>query len=99
MLLVIITRYFFTYPFGHQYLPTEIGVAFNVTVCPFTGYFKKQGVPELTAHAACNLDYYAARELGVDLDRSQTIADGAARPDFRWKFSTHRERSGKAVQS
>lgn len=30
--------------------------------------------------------YCAAREWGVDLVRSQTIADGAAHCDFRWKF-------------
>ena len=62
-------------------------------------HFKGQGVPELTPHAACNLDYCAAREFGVDLVRTQTIADGAAHRDFRWKFPEHRERSQKAGQS
>lgn len=98
-LLGMITRYFFTSPFRHRHLPSKTGVAFDVTVCPLADYFKDQGVPELTAHAACNLDYCAARELGVDLVRSQTIADGAAHCDFRWQFSTHGERSEKTVQS
>jgi hypothetical protein len=98
-LLGMITRYFFTSPFHHRCLPSKTGVAFDVTVCPLADYFKEQGVPELTAHAACNLDYCAARELGVDLVRSQTIAGGASHCDFRWKFSTHRERSEKGVQS
>jgi hypothetical protein len=61
-------------------------VAFDVTLCPFADYFKDQGVPELTPHASCNLDYGAAREFGVELVRSQTIVDGAAYCDFRWKF-------------
>ena len=98
-LLGMITRFFFTSPFRHRHLPSKTSVAFDVTVCPLADYFKDQGVPELTAHAACNLDYCAASELGVDLVRSQTIADGAAHCDFRWQFSTHREQSEKAVQS
>jgi hypothetical protein len=61
-------------------------VAFDVTLCPLADYFKDQGVPELTPHAACNLDYGAAREFGVELVRSQSIADGAAHCDFRWKL-------------
>ena len=85
-LLGMITRYFFTSPFVHQDLPSEDGVAFDVTVCPLADYFKDQGVPELTPHAACNLDYGAAQEMGVDLVRNQTITDGASHCDFRWKF-------------
>ncbi len=91
-LLGMITRYFFTSPFVHQHLPSEKGVAFDVTVCPFADYFKDQGVPELTPHAACNLDYGAAREMGVDLVRTQTITDEDSHCDFRWNFK-EKERS------
>jgi hypothetical protein len=82
-LLGMMTRYFFTSPFHHRHLPSEAGVAFDVTLCPLADYFKGQGVPELTPHAACNLDYCAASEFGVNLVRTQTIADGAAHCDFR----------------
>jgi hypothetical protein len=82
----MLTRYFFTSPFRHHHLPSEEGVAFDVSLCPFADYFKDQGVPELTPHAACNPDYCMAREFGIDLVRTQTIADGAAYCDFRWKF-------------
>ena len=82
----MITRHFFAPPFIHRHLPYKTGVAFDVTLCPLAEYFKDQGVPELTPHAACNLDYCAARAFGVDLIRSQTIADGAEYCDFRWKF-------------
>lgn len=85
-LLGMLTRHFYVSPFRHRHLPSEAGVAFDVTLCPLADYFKDQGVPELTPHAACNLDYGAARAFGVDLVRSQTIADGAAYCDFRWKF-------------
>ena len=87
----MITRYFFSSPFRHRHLPSEAGVAFDVTLCPSADYFKGQGVPELTPHAMCNLDYCQAHEYGVDLVRTQTIADGAAYCDFRWKFPAHRE--------
>jgi hypothetical protein len=97
-LLGMLTRYFFNSPFRYRHLSSETGVAFDVTVCPFADYFKDQGVPELTAHAACNLDYCLARELGVELVRSQTIANGAECCDFRWVFSTQGERSEEAPQ-
>lgn len=84
--LGIKTRYFFSSPFVHRHLPSEAGVAFDVTVCPFSDYFKEQGVPELTPYAACNLDHGAAREYGVELVRTQTLAEDAAYCDFRWKF-------------
>jgi len=87
----IITRYFFTPPFVHRHLPSDTGVAFNVTVCPAADYFKDLGVPpEVAGHCACNLDYCMAREYGIELVRTQTIVQGAEYCDFRWKFSTHR---------
>ena len=98
-LLGMLTRHFYTSPFHHRHLPSEAGVAFDVTLCPLADYLKDQGVPELTSHTACNLDYCAAREFGVDLVRTQTIADGAEYCDFRWKFPADRERSKKAGQS
>jgi hypothetical protein len=95
----IITRYFFPPPFVHRHLPSDTGVAFDVTVCPLADYFKEQGVtPELAAHAACNLDYCQAREYGIELVRSQTIANGAEYCDFSWEFLSHRERSQKTEQ-
>jgi len=94
----IITRAFFTPPFVHRHLPSDTGVAFDVTVCPLAAYFKDQRVPELTEYAACNPDSCLERAFGIKLIRSQTIAKGAEYCDFRWKFLTHRERTGKAEQ-
>ncbi len=86
-LLGMITRHFLPAPpFCYRHFPSETGVAFDVTLCPFANYFKEQGVPELTEPAAGNLDYVMAREWGVELVRTQTIADGAEYCDFRWKF-------------
>ncbi len=98
-LLGMITGHFLAAPFCYRHFPSKTGVAFDVLVCPFADYFKEQGVPELTEPAAGNLDYGMAREWGVELVRTQTIADGAAHCDFRWKFPAHGERSQKARQS
>jgi hypothetical protein len=84
-LLGMAVRYFFTAPFRYRAFPSQTGVAFDVLRCPLAEYFKDQGVPELTPHAACNTDYLMAREWGIDLVRSQTIAEGAAHCDFRFK--------------
>ena len=86
-ILGMVTRHFLPAPpFCYRHLPSETGVAFDVTVCPLADYFEDQGVPELTEPAAGNMDYVMAREWGVELVRTQTIADGAAYCDFRWKF-------------
>ncbi len=86
-ILRMITRHFLPAPpFCYRHLASETGVAFDITVCPFANYFEEQGVPELTEPAAGNMDYVMAQEWGVELDRNQTIADGAAYCDFRWKF-------------
>ena len=82
-----ITRHFLPAPpFCYRHLTSETGVAFDITACPFANYFNDQGVPELTEPAAGNMDYVMAQEWGVELDRKQTIGDGAAYCDFRWRF-------------
>jgi hypothetical protein len=88
-ILGMTTRHFLAAPFCYRHLPSKAGVSFDVLACPFADYFKEQGVPELTEPAAGNLDYGMAREWGVELVRTQTIADGAAHCDFRWKFPAH----------
>lgn len=85
-LLGLMTRYFFSSPFIHRPIPATGGYSFDVTRCPLANYFSDRGVPELTPHAACNLDYAAAGVFGVDLLRTQTIAGGADHCDFRWRF-------------
>lgn len=85
-ILYLLTHYFFTAPFIHRHHQVETGVSFDVTVCPLADYFKDQGVPEITPYAACNLDHCLARAAGVELVRTQTLADGSEYCDFRWKF-------------
>lgn len=88
-ILGMVTRHFLPAPpFCYRYLPSEKGLAWDVTACPYANYFNDQGVPELAGPAACNLDYCMAREWGIELVRTQTIANGATYCDFRWKFPT-----------
>jgi hypothetical protein len=75
----------FTSPFRRQTLPSKEGVSFDVTACPLAVYLRSQGTPELTRHAACSLDHRMARDWGMKLIRSQTIAEGASHCDFRFK--------------
>jgi hypothetical protein len=75
----------FTSPFRRQTLSSKEGIAFDVTACPLAVYLRSQGAPELTHHAACSLDQRMARDWGVKLIRSQTIAEGASYCDFRFK--------------
>jgi hypothetical protein len=77
----------FTSPFRRHTLPSDAGVAFDVVACPLAAYCKAQGVPELTRYAACSLDHRMARDWGVKLERSQTIAEAAPLCDFRFRVT------------
>lgn len=77
----------FTKPFRKETVPSNNGIAFDVVRCPVAEYFQQQGIPELTRSAACNLDHRMAKIWGVKLERSQTIAAGDARCDFRFKIA------------
>lgn len=74
----------FTKPFARTVHADNSTVAFDVTVCPLANYFKQQGVPELTRHAACSLDYQMAAQWGLQLQRKQTIAQEHPLCDFRF---------------
>ena len=85
-ILGMVTGRLLAAPFCYRHFAPKSGVEFDILSCPFADYFREQGVPELTEPAAGNMDYGMAREWGVDLVRTQTIADGAAHCDFKWKF-------------
>ncbi|RDL48778.1 hypothetical protein BLJAPNOD_05056 [Ensifer sp. M14] len=78
----------FTAPFKRSRTPSGEGLVFDVLACPLAAYFKQQGVPELTRHAACSLDYRMAAQWGAVLHRKQTIAEGAPHCDFRFTLQS-----------
>ena len=84
--LDLIFAVLFTKPFRKQVVPSDSGIAFDVTVCPVAVYFQQQGVSELTRFAACNLDHRMAQNWGIKLERTRTIAEGSSYCDFRFKL-------------
>ena len=63
---------------------------FNVKTCEFADYFRSIGEPEIGALMTCGVDY-AAEELvrpSWMFERTQTLMQGAAHCDFRWKKSS-----------
>jgi hypothetical protein len=60
----------------------------NVTGCRFAEFYKKIGAPELGFLLVCSSDFALTEGYGdpVQLDRSQTIMQGASHCDFRYRL-------------
>ena len=86
-LLDTIFKVLFTRPFQRTVLRDD-GLAFDVTGCPMARYCQDHGVPQLTRHAACDVDYRMAQAWRVRLDRTQTLATGGSCCDFRFRVDT-----------
>lgn len=82
-LVDLMFRVVFTAPFRRTSVASD-AVAFDVVACPLAAYFRDRGHPELTAAAACSLDHRMADLWGMTLRRTQTIAQGDPRCDFRF---------------
>jgi hypothetical protein len=61
-------------------------VAFDVLRCPVAEYLRAQGLSSLCVEAWCELDVPLAARWGATLERTGTLAGGAARCDFRWRI-------------
>jgi hypothetical protein len=61
--------------------------AFNVTRCRYAEMYKALGVPELGALLSCNRDFSLVEGFNgaLDLERTQTIMQGASHCDFRFR--------------
>ena len=60
----------------------------NVTGCRYAEFYQKIGAPELGFLLVCSSDFALAEGYGdpVQLDRTQTIMQGASHCDFRYKL-------------
>jgi len=71
---------------------TEDSLDINITRCAYAEFYQDLGEPDLGFLFVCDLDFAAAEGLGpdIDLERSQTIMQGASYCDFRYrrKFET-----------
>jgi hypothetical protein len=61
--------------------------AFNVTRCRYAELYRSLGIPELGAVLSCNRDWALIQGFNDDikLERTQTIMEGAAFCDFRYR--------------
>ena len=79
------------FPFGPpayemRDVPTSPGVVgLDVLRCPTAAFMSERGLGEVCVQTWCALDYELAERLGVKLERSATLAEGAARCDFRFR--------------
>lgn len=65
--------------------------SFNVTRCRYAELYKSLGIPELGALLSCNRDNALIEGFNTDvaLTRTQTIMEGAAFCDFRYRLRRH----------
>tara|TARA_B100000809_G_scaffold168966_1_gene166296 strand:+ start:1639 stop:2121 length:483 start_codon:yes stop_codon:yes gene_type:complete len=61
---------------------------FNVTRCRFAEFYEEMGVPELGRLLSCNRDFALSEGVSseLELERSQTIMEGAPHCDFRFRL-------------
>lgn len=97
--LRIATDLFRFFPFGEpgyrwedvEGPPSVVG--FDCVKCPVAEFFARHDESELCVHTWCNLDFPLAEKWGGRLERTGTIASGAARCDFRWHADADEVRS------
>ncbi len=84
------TKLFRKFPFNNpSYVWQDVKttnnvVSFNCLKCPVAEYFKSKGLSEFCVATWCALDYPLAEMWDAKLERTGSIAGGAAKCDFRW---------------
>lgn len=70
---------------------SETRFDFNVIRCRYAEMYANLGIPELGAALSCNRDQALIEGFNPDvsLQRTQTIMQGAAHCDFRYRMPTH----------
>jgi hypothetical protein len=61
---------------------------YNITRCQYAEFFRGLGEPELGGILLCDSDFHIADVAGssIEFNRTQTIMQGAAYCDFRYRF-------------
>ena len=67
----------------------EIVFAFNVTRCRYAEMYRDLGIPQLGPILSCARDFAMIEGFnpGIRLTRTQTIMEGAALGDFRYRIT------------
>jgi ubiquinone biosynthesis protein len=87
------TQIFRRFPFSSPaYQWTEVVstanvVAFDCVRCPVAQYFASKNNAALCVRTFCNLDFPLAKDWEAELERTGSIASGAERCDFRWRYA------------
>lgn len=66
-------------------VPVDDGFGFDVTRCAIAEFYDSFGLGELCQRAICDQDVRSATHHGIVLDRSETLAAGGSRCDFRYR--------------
>ena len=62
-------------------------MSFDITGCRYAQFFQQLGEPDLGFLLVCSADFPATEGIpGVELERTQTIMQGADYCDFRYRF-------------
>ncbi len=66
---------------------SDDAVSFNVRRCRYTEMYRRMGIPELGRTLSCNRDAALVQGFSPDIEltRTQTIMEGAAFCDFRYR--------------
>jgi hypothetical protein len=66
---------------------SSTSMAIDITGCRYAEFFQEIGEPELGFLLVCSADFPLTDGIpGVELERTQTIMQGAEYCDFRWRF-------------
>jgi hypothetical protein len=67
---------------------SETAFSFNITRCRYAELYRALGIPELGAVLSCNRDFSLIEGFNpnVELTRTQTLLQGAAYCDFRYRL-------------
>jgi hypothetical protein len=74
--------------------PGEFDCGINYTQCAIVNFFRSQGAGEFAPYL-CLYDYPKSRTTGTGLVRTMTLAEGAEKCDFRFRFGREPENRQK----
>ena len=72
---------------GRAHPPTDDGFDMDVSSCVYARFFQELGETDLGFMLVCSADFDMVEEMpDLELNRTQTIMQGADHCDFRYRF-------------
>lgn len=92
-------RFYYTPPdWVMRDVEVDNGFGFDVTRCVVAEFFESLGRSDLCSAVICDQDVRTASYHGVLLERSQTLATGGSRCDFRYRSLEERPRATSSTR-